>query len=304
MRRQPLSDHGVSSQDLANPFADLIQLRAKTQLFLNYIGIGKEEIIHWEIFPLLKKVRTFIEGMVKKNGEPPAASSRRTYAAEILSAIGRLRNEDLFKMPAVKSWMTVLDTEAGDAPVNRAPIVDREEVIKRALEMTPPHLWGTTRAMIELMWVTMARSADALKGLAWIGNTGDQWRFSWHTHKTKRSIGAKDVWISDHELPSQLKIKLRNMEPMLASVFHPDTVDELSPIIRKALGGRNLSIRRSSAQDTMYHNPDLERLRARTNHTNTKTLSRYLATRLSDLKPHASSSAKSQRTTTTSGKKR
>lgn len=287
-----------------NPFLDLVPLRAKTILFFQTIGSGKEDINKWELFPLLHKLRNFIGTMTKKNGEPTAASSRRTYAGEILAAIGKLRDEDLFKRPSVKLWMGELNSAAEAAPVNRAPLVDKEEIIEKAMKLVEPRLSSAVKSVIQLMWVVMARSVTALKGLAWVGRKQGQWRFSWQGHKTRKAIGIKDVWISEQEIPQHLREQLELSSPMMESVFRPELIAEVTPAIKKALAGRNMSIRRSAAQMFMYQNPDLERLRGRTNHTNTKILSKYLATRPGDLRPHAPSTAKSRKTSMRNGKKR
>lgn len=286
------------------PFTDLIVLRPKTLLFFKHLGLEPQKISTMNLHPILLQLRIFIENLVKKNKKPVGASSKKTYAEEIIAALSKCANVYIRSWPQVKVWMTHLEELARQEDVNKAPRVELEETVELAMSLAPVELRKYVKTLMHVQWITMARSPQALLGLAWVGVEHGKFRFSWQKHKTKGRAGVREVWLEAKAIPEFLQAELRSKQGLMETVEHPDIIRMAIPYVKRALKGRSMSFRRSSAQDFMGHTPEIEKLMTVTNHTNPKTARRYVETLKQDLKQYPPFTAPWLRTTTTKRRKR
>ena len=71
-------------------------------------------------------------------------------------------------------------------------------------------------------------------------------------------------------------------------MYPTEVIDEASVIISKALNNRQMSVRRSAAQETMAITNSYEKVKEKLNHTDVRTTKIYLSTRRTDLSENTS----------------
>lgn len=251
--------------------------------FFEAAGLKKETVSRMNLIDLMDALTTYINQGKAANGKPWKGSTKKTYAFAILSVLSKLRNEKLETMPVIRLWTDSLTKQAMREPKNSAPIVELDEVERKALELAPPHLKTAVKDLLHIQWAVMSRSTRALKGLGTVGIEEGKWRVSWLDQKTTPTTGPRDLWLEESEVTPYLWSRIPSFPQRSLTIYPEETILEADATILKALNGRSMSVRRSAAQEYMAKTNSAEKLVTRTLHTTTRTLQVYLASRPEDL---------------------
>lgn len=147
----------------------------------------------------------------------------------------------------------------------------------------PLNLMVPVKDLLHLQWLTAARSAASLKGLGIIGDHMGMWRYSWQEHKTDDVIHIRDHWVHYSEMTDYLRSRVKHFPSGVKTLYPAEVIDEAAKIISRALNNRQMSVRRSAAQETMAITNSYERVKEKLNHTDVRTTKIYLSTRRTDL---------------------
>lgn len=189
----------------------------------------------------------------------------------------------------LKFWMKRLEADAVRAKVNQAPIMRLATIGRQLVKMAPSGMKAAARLLLDLAWMTAARSIKSLKGLAIRGYVKDGLRVSWQEHKTNNSIGRRDVVIP-HALITKF-VKSRSLPSNTMPVLPESMIDKVHAMSMKVMNNRSMTIRRSALQEMYYaRGMELADIMKISLHTQQSTLARYLATRCGTMSPPISRS--------------
>ena len=258
-------------------------IRPEVERFFKTTGYTRQAIVTTSLAKIINSLINHIETGTLANGKPWKYSTKKTYAFGIIKVLSRLRNERIENMPTIQAWTNELLKGEKKEPKNSAPIVELSTIESVVMRICPLELMVPVRDLLHLQWLTAARSTTALKGLGIVGDHRGMWRYSWQEHKTDNVIHIRDHWVSYSEMTDYLRSRVKHFPSGVKTLYPVEVINEASIIISKALNNRQMSVRRSAAQETMAITNSYERVKEKLNHTDVRTTKIYLSTRRTDL---------------------
>ena len=241
--------------------------------FLRASGLTPRKAAKTPLPVLMGMVMRYINaGMGPRKKWAPQTKAKN--AAIIMAAMRRLHNPEA----VLKYWMKKLEADAVRAKVNQAPIMKHRTIAERLVRIAPQGMKAAARLLLDMAWMTAARSIKGLKGLAIRGYVNNGLRVSWQEHKTNNTIGRRDVVIPNSHITKF--VKSRSLPQNTMPILPEKIIDKIHALSLKVMNNRAMTIRRSSLQEMYYvRGMELTDIMKISLHTQPSTLARYLATR-------------------------